>query len=335
MPFFIGKPNTLIPTDTTDYGPDIAELKSNDFQQDVRIGIVEGTTQDSQTRLQVIENSVNSKANLVNGKVPFHELPDISSGRKVAVSSSLERLALPLHNDLTIAYEEDTGDAYILDAGANPSVVENWSRLGSAQGIGVSVFNGRTGNISPEVGDYLTSQITETAQKYFLTPSKEALYEKISNRGVANGYAPLGSAAKVPMGYILSNVAGGIPVLGPNARLSNDLLPPHLPQSKRVWRDVKSIRNVGEWITNTSGNEMDVHVRASLSTTANRFISLQIRENETSPIFIFNSAVINPMTTGNGYGDSNTVTVPAGWQYTLATNGGSTNALTERWYELS
>lgn len=325
MPFHIGKPSETITVPgegSIDYSADISQIKEKNTQQDAR--------------LLSAESELASKATLVDGKVPFSQLPDIPAGRKVPVANSIARLSLAVYPDLTIAYEADTGETYILAANANPSVPANWTRLGNAQALGVSTFKGRTGNVLAESGDYTSEQITETTQKYFLTSAKEASYEKTSNRGVANGYAPLGSAAKVPMNYINGNTPNGVAVLNAEARLAVAQLPTFLPQTKRIWRDVKSIRNVGDWITNTSGNEMVVHVRASLSTTANRFISLIVRENASaSTTFTFNSTVIQPMNAGNGYADSNTIVVPAGWQYTLAATGGSTNALTERWYELS
>lgn len=134
----------------------------------------------------------------------------------------------------------------------------------------------------------------------------------VIQKGTANGVASLDSSAKVPINQ----------------------LPSFLPQTKRVWRDAKPIRTVGTWITNTSNNEMIVHVRASLSTSANRFVSLLVRESAAFNPFTFNSNVMNPLSAGNGYADGNTITVPAGWQYQLSTTGGSTDALTERWYEM-
>lgn len=116
-------------------------------------------------------------------------------------------------------------------------------------------------------------------------------------------------------------------------RVSTMVLPAY--KSTRTWKDVKAQRTVGSWYLNDSSNEMMVHVRAAVSSTSNRFVSLHIRENATSPAFIFNSTVITPMSSGNAYADSNTITVPPGWQYSLVSTGGSTDALTERWYELS
>ena len=42
--------------------------------------------------------------------------------------------------------------------------------LGGASGSGVTSFNGRTGVVVPETGDYTADQITETATRQFLTP---------------------------------------------------------------------------------------------------------------------------------------------------------------------
>lgn len=134
----------------------------------------------------------------------------------------------------------------------------------------------------------------------------------------------------------LNGVSNKIPLTDTNGRVEIENLPTFLPQSKRIWRDVKALRTVGTWYNNNSPNERDVHIRASLAgAPANRFVSIHIRENASSTTFIFNGAVLTNVGTGGlTYADANTITVPPGWQYQLATVGGSTDALTERWYEL-
>lgn len=98
-------------------------------------------------------------ASLVAGKVPASQLPDPTAGRKVIVADQAARLALPVWDDLTIAYQSSDSTTWGLDADANPSVAGNWSLMGSTAVDGVSTFNGRTGVVVPQTGDYTAAQV--------------------------------------------------------------------------------------------------------------------------------------------------------------------------------
>ena len=100
-----------------------------------------------------------SVASLVAGKVPASQLPDPAAGRKVIVADQAARLALPAWDDLTIAYQQSDSTTWGLDADANPSVAGNWTLMGSTAVDGVSAFNGRTGVVVPQTGDYTAAQV--------------------------------------------------------------------------------------------------------------------------------------------------------------------------------
>lgn len=100
-----------------------------------------------------------SVASLVAGKVPASQLPDPTAGRKVIVADQAARLALPAWDDLTIAYQSSDSTTWGLDADANPSVAGNWTLMGSTAVDGVSTFNGRTGVVVPQTGDYTAAQV--------------------------------------------------------------------------------------------------------------------------------------------------------------------------------
>lgn len=145
----------------------------------------------------------------------------------------------------------------------------------------------------------------------------------------------LESNSKIDPSLVSTGTSNGVAPLDVNSKVPLVNLPSFMPQSKRIWRDVKSLRTTGTWYNNSSPNEREVYVRASLAgAPANRFVSLRIRENTGGTIFIFNSTVLLNVGASLTYADSNTITVPAGWQYQLSTTGGSTDALTELWYEL-
>lgn len=225
-----------------DYSPEITSLTEKNSAQDIRLG--------------AIDSQLIGKAPIVNGKVPYENLPEFPVGRKVNVANRAARLALSPYTDLTIAYESDTGDAYGLDANADPAITANWSKLGNAQAIGVSSFNGRTGAIGPQNGDYITNQISETLTKQFVTPEQKSLWDakptveqvdgKIAaqttridaldsskldkaEKGALNGVATLANG-KVPISQLptsaggTTTTAGTLPVFDANGKLGNALV---------------------------------------------------------------------------------------------------------------
>jgi hypothetical protein len=334
----------------TDYSPAINAVEEKNTAQD--------------TRLSSIDSALINKAPLVSGKVPYENLPEFPVGRKVNVADKAARLLLSSYADLTIAYESDTGDAWGLDSNDDPSIDANWSKLGNSQGIGVASFNGRTGNIGPQTGDYITDQIYESLTKQYVTPEQktewtaketttgsqtkataaqtaavasaktyaDSTFIPISQKNVANGIAPLGSAGKVPAANLLTNVSGGVPLLDSNARVAKANLPAYLPQSARTYKNVKGTRVVGTYYTNSSGNEMEVYIRAAASTDTQRFLLVNVRENSSATAFDLRCDVFGAA--GNRWPQIS-VTVPAGWQYNLTSTGGSTTANIEYWYELN
>lgn len=152
---------------TVDYSTDITAIKAKNTAQD--------------SKLTELDGAILNKANLVNGKIPYEQLPEFPVGRKVNVANQASRFALSRYADLTIAYQSDTGDAWGLDANADPAISANWSKLGNAQGIGVASFNGRTGQIGPMKGDYDAGKITELVEKRFVTTDQIAKWDASSD----------------------------------------------------------------------------------------------------------------------------------------------------------
>lgn len=419
----------LVAKKNTDQDSSIILNTNKNTEQDARLLLVEGDVAEQTSTISTMQTTLANKADLVSGKIPLAQLPDLPVGRKVSVANEAERLTLPVHPDLTIAYEEDTADAWALDANEDPSVAANWAKLGNAQATGVQSFNGRTGNVAPQAGDYTTAQITTTTDRSFISDADrirwdnkptetsvqaavstlrsevEAGYVRTNTLAANNGVATLGSDGKVvpsqlptlgltpaqsqridqiestatladlkgdsaatnilavdnrltqvdtdsksrdasqvsritaletaPASIPLSQKAAtnGVAPLNASAQVPLANLPAHLPQRAREWRDVKSTKVVGTWYVNNSGNEMEVHVRTQVSTTANRYVSLRTRRAGTSVIgFTFNSPALNSTTSFAG---GISMIVPIGWEYQLATSGSTTLAATEFWYELS
>lgn len=245
--------NNVVNNATTGLATRVGKLETTVVQQEDLILFVNSKVDSTAAntvvldqRLSTTELDIRKKADLVAGKVPLNQLPDIPVGRKVNVANKAARLALPRYADLTIAYESDTGDAWGLDANANPAIEANWSKLGNAQAAGVLTFNGRTGNVAPQSGDYNTNQITETLTKEFVTPEQKAEWSAketptgaqakadaaqtaatnaantyadstfipLVQKGSGNGVAPLDSDSKVPLANLMMDVPNGIAPLG-------------------------------------------------------------------------------------------------------------------------
>ena len=114
-----------------------------------------GMTSAELLRIEGIESDITKKADLdSSGKIPASQLPDIASGRKIKVNSEADRLTVSTYPGLTIAYQMDDGSSWVINGNDDPSNIDNWTKLGSALISQVSSFNGRTGNVSPEAGDY-------------------------------------------------------------------------------------------------------------------------------------------------------------------------------------
>lgn len=315
------------------------------------------------TGLEVRVAAIESKpvADLVAGKVPYEQLPPVGlseqqAARLTAVESSaslanqkgdsaatnilavdtrLSQVNDTLDSKINTLQSQRTSDKALIDAATNKN---------NTQDSTISTNASVTTRHTTEIAALQTNKLD------------------VTTRGASSGVASLGADSKVPLAQLPATVGGSashantMVLLDSNGKLGNALvyrdvasglapldtnrrvpvvnLPAFYPQSKRIWRDVKSSRNVGTWVTNTGSGELEVHVRQSLGTTTNRFVSLQVRENASGTVFVFNSTVLNPIgTSGVGYADSGTITVPGGWQYQVATVGGLTDALIERWYE--
>jgi hypothetical protein len=328
--------------------------------------------------LSSIALGISGKADLVGGKVPYSQLPEFPVGRKVNVPDKAARLALPAYADLTIAYQSDTGDAWGLDANADPATDANWSKLGNAQATGVTSFNGRTGNLAPQDGDYTAAMIAETLAKRYVSTDQIAAWDAKPGRsditaainqalasgdlpfesaqhaadtylpksakGSAGGVAPLGSDGKVPAsnlpaapdtsGFLKTSDKGavsGVAPLDAGQRVPIANLPAFVPQSKRIWREVKASRVVGTYYKNLSKNEQLVRVRHKATTATGRFTQIVVRASSVTQWFEFNT--IKPSSLGSQ--EEVMAVVPADWEYSVTTQGGTTDiSLIDLWYEM-
>ena len=513
---------------------DVDALETSNVDLRSRMSAVESVDVNHQQRITTLEDvvtgsgvgsiaelteRVDNKADLEGGKIPLSQLPELPTGRKVTVSDASERLSLTDHTDITIAYQQDDGQAYILGAGEDPTIEGNWSVLGNTQGSGVTAFNGRTGVVTPSAGDYSTAMVSPTTDRGYTSSTDRTRWDSkasidsvtaavnalrtevsenyvsgaddtflrtddttvlkrnelgqsgggiptlganglvlaaqlpppgltsaqaarltaveslarladekgdsaatnisildgrvqtlvasgttlaivnnqvqtlrtqqtetvseiarldgvddaqndrltaleegssngipVSQKGASEGVATLNTDTKIPMSQILTNVATGIPTLDASNKiatarlytnvangiptlnaggvLTNTVLPPHLPQSSRIWRDVKGVRAFNTYFTNnsTSNNEMRVYVRSATSTSTTRHLVLYVYNPASEETFAFRSDA------QGAAGDRwmhLSVDVPLGWRYAMSSNGGSTAANIEFWYEMS
>lgn len=325
---------------TTEQATSIGELTSKDVTQDDRLTAVESKNTTQDTRLNAAETALTLKADLVGGKVPMGQLPDIPVGRKLNVANRAARLALSSYADITIAYESDTGDAYALDANQDPAIDANWSKLGNALGIGVASFNGRTGNISAQANDYTTSQITEVLTKQFVTQAQkddwssrettsgaqtkataaqnaskmyaDNTFIPLSQRAVINGVAPLDAQGKVPLVNLPSGVGEWV-------------------KPTTVYTDVKSSRIAGTWYLNNL--EYDKSVQVWMNTAVGVAVSyIEVRNNTTNQIFKIDSQSVGGGSGNNVSNQSIFAVVPSGFSYRLIIGG---SRVVDVWLELN
>lgn len=206
----------------------ISLATSSNEAQDLLIATLDSISVSTISRVVNLEEVLPNKADLVSGKIPLSQLPDLPVGRKISVADSVARLALSQHSDLTIAYETDSGDAWALDANEDPSNPSNWDKLGNAQAIGVQSFNGRTGNVSPQSGDYDTNMILPTTERSFISNNDRTRWDNNATPAQVTA-AVSGLRSEVQSAYIPTTqrgVEGGVATLGSDGKVVPTQLPP-------------------------------------------------------------------------------------------------------------
>jgi hypothetical protein len=97
-----------------------------------------------------------------SGKVPTAQLPQIDTIERNTVANQSARLALPVSSKFRITIQSDVQRQFYLDPNANPAVIGNWVDGGSVASA-VTSFNSRTGNVTPQNGDYTAAQVGAVA----------------------------------------------------------------------------------------------------------------------------------------------------------------------------
>lgn len=100
------------------------------------------------------------------GKINPSQLPAIAVTNTFVVGSQAAMLALTAETG-DVAVRTDLNKSFIL-AGSNPTVLGDWQELLTPTDL-VTSFNGRTGAITPQAGDYDASQITNFASTVLAT----------------------------------------------------------------------------------------------------------------------------------------------------------------------
>lgn len=355
----------------TDYGPQIQALQNKDVAQDAALKVVDDkvdsvannnttldmrlttledkpASKDFSTDIQALKDkNVSQDAKLIqldaallttvklgpDGKVPSQNLPDTATAKKVTVANRAARLALPYHNDLTIAYESDTADAWALNKDEDPAVAANWSPLGNSKASGVLTWNSRTGSVLPQTGDYNTSQITELGDKRFVSTTQMAAWDgkettvgsqdkatavktyadatflTKSQRNAVNGIAPLDATGKVPLANLPEQKGVGEMVIPVTKYVNIGNL-----KSQLIWypNPTKYDRRVQIWMNYVVGTNVSF---------------LEVRDESNGFIYKIDSTRSN--STANQVIDA---VVPAGMSYRLTL--GAANRSIDNWYEL-
>lgn len=201
---------------------------------------------------------------------------------------------------------------------------------------GVTKFNGRSGDVTPEVGDYTytTDDITPTSTKGYVSNSERSTWNSKETTSGAQtkadaikSYSDTTFVRKDSLG-----VANGVPTLNSSSKIPTEFLPPSTGQTARTWSLALTGKAVGVWYKNNSTtNEVVVVVKHKTTSALARYTQLSVRQNSTSQYFHFYSW----QSGGNGTSDSVTIIVPPQWEYSLSSNGGTTIDQIDTWYVLS
>ncbi|QDF18652.1 hypothetical protein SEA_PUPPER_166 [Gordonia phage Pupper] len=97
-----------------------------------------------QSSLGTTNGALNVKADLVGGKIPTSQLPDITIGRAVAVAGEEEMLALTSAQVQQGDFAVRPDGVWFLN-GSNPAVIGNWVKFNSAGAV--ASVNGKTGSV--------------------------------------------------------------------------------------------------------------------------------------------------------------------------------------------
>lgn len=142
-----------------------------------------------------------------NGKIPTQFMEIFKSSYRI-VADQTERLALPKLSDLTIAVQLDVDTIFYLNGGLDPAVESNWQQGQSASTSGVNFVFGRTGNVTAQAGDYTTDQITETANKLFITPAEKTTYAGKEDKGAGTAAVTLHEGKTDPHSQYVNQTRG-------------------------------------------------------------------------------------------------------------------------------
>jgi lysophospholipase L1-like esterase len=98
-----------------------------------------------QDQLDALGEDLQTKADLVAGKVPTSQLPAISLFSVVEVADEAARLALP-GGESYFARQVDTGAWWVIDSSKDPADPDNWILSDADPTAAVQSVNGQTGN---------------------------------------------------------------------------------------------------------------------------------------------------------------------------------------------
>jgi hypothetical protein len=159
-----------------------------------------GSQTDAAPSVRAVKVALTSKADLVSGKLDVNQLPDLNLMYRGAFTGADATTA---EAALNAAHPTDELGAYAsVIVGGTPSLYvwtgTAWTDTGVA-GVWVESINSKTGPIvtltAADVGALTAADITGKEDK--------------SEKGAANGYAPLGADSKVPAANLPDVIDGG------------------------------------------------------------------------------------------------------------------------------
>lgn len=155
---------------------------------------------------QDVKDQINSKADLVGGKVPTSQIPEVALTKPFSVTSRADLLALDAQEgDIGIITAGADKGSYILGAGAS-NVFSSWVQLAVSADSPVSSVNGQTGTVVLNAANVGAAPTTHTHSASQIMDAGPGIYVNNIVKRDGNGFfevpPPTGPTHPTPRSYV-------------------------------------------------------------------------------------------------------------------------------------
>ena len=204
------------------------------------------------------KGAINGVATLgSDGKVPNSQIPALAISETFPVSSQAQMLALSQADQGDVAIRSDISKSFILRV-LPSSVLGNWSELLTPTSAVTTVF-GRNGTVTAQTGDYNTSQVAESIDKYYQTYNQKLYNDATSsiqtqlNAKQASGSYEIAFSKNTAFNKNFGTTAGTV-VEGNDGRINNGQTAFGWGNHAGLYPTYNGTGATGTWGINISGN---------------------------------------------------------------------------------